>query len=120
MSNDLGEAGTVFVSSFCGPEGRRESYQLTQGDRWVTFTWDELCSISDLIERAHAQRKGEDLGMLGPGWDSMTGSERACFARGLLSGMHTAASAFLKSPPEIEAFMTELRERILKERPDAR
>jgi hypothetical protein len=122
MSHTLGEVGNLGVSSFCGPAGRRESYQLTGPDdrnAFVVFTWDEFCTISDLIFKAHDGRGGRELGKPGPVWDGMTDKERACFARGLLSGLHTAANAFLGSTTEVEAFMEELKGKIMKEHPDA-
>jgi len=123
MSHVLGEVGELTLGSFCGPVGRRESYQLTgPGDRnaYVQFTWDEFCTISDLIFEAHGERGGRELGKPGPVWDGMTDKERACFVRGLLSGLHAAANAFLGSTSEVEAFMEELKTKILKEKPDGR
>jgi hypothetical protein len=120
MSEILGEVGAITVGSFCGPEGRRESYQLTGPDGIVQLSWDEFCDVSDLLFEAHGERGGRELGKPGPVWDGMTDRERACFARGLVCGLHTAANAFLGSQAEVETFMAELKDKITKEKPDAR
>lgn len=59
MHEALGEIetpfGVIYVWSYCGPEGRRESYQLTGPNGFVQFTWAEFGAISDLVLKARTK-----------------------------------------------------------------
>lgn len=54
MSTNLGEVGKNNVGAFCGPEGRRESYQIDGPEGWIQFTYEEWTQIKDKIEARHA------------------------------------------------------------------
>jgi len=57
MSTNLGEVGGMDVTRFCGPVGRRESYQLTGSNGYVTFTWEEFLEILEVIKTAREVRE---------------------------------------------------------------
>jgi hypothetical protein len=56
MSHSLGEVGRVNVAAFCGPEGRRESYQIDGPYGYVQFSWEEWSAIKKLIRDHHVKR----------------------------------------------------------------
>lgn len=57
MSRNILENDWMVVTRFCGPEGRRESYQLTDRDGdYVVFTYDEIVEIMKTMRKEHRSR----------------------------------------------------------------
>lgn len=54
MSTNIIERDDMVVTRFCGPEGRRESYQLNdRKGNYAHFTYDELVVIMKAVRKEH-------------------------------------------------------------------
>jgi len=54
VSTNIIERDDMVVTRFCGPEGRRESYQLNdRKGNYAHFTYDELVVIMKAVRKEH-------------------------------------------------------------------
>jgi hypothetical protein len=57
MSHEIGAAGEVTVSAFCGPVGRRESFQLERDGAYICVTFEELKNVLKMVRDHRAAKE---------------------------------------------------------------